>query len=172
MRIIGPPSVNRDTVVDNTWALTPAPEPFFMTDVFLECWNEAVAYGLDPVGVVAQAGHETGWGRFGRAIDARWCNTAGIKIRYLGGSGMPSGEEPLAHTLFPSWTIGARAQVQHLRAYAGWPVPGSELVDPRYQLVIGKHWCESWEDLGGHWAPSLAYGKDVVAVARRLGYPH
>ena len=59
------------------------------------------------------------------------------------------------------------AQVQHLRAYAGWPVDGL-IVDPRYVWVIGKHRCETFQELGGKWAPSATYGTELVAIANRL----
>lgn len=166
MRIIGPPSASREQI--NAIVPTMNVDPRFTNDILPALWKAAVDLHVDPVGVVAQSYKETGGGRFGGRVRAEHYNTAGIKVRHLGYGGTTTlGDEQLAHAAFASWDVGALAHVQHLRAYAGWPVDGL-IVDPRYWLVAGRQWCETFEELGGKWAPSPTYGTELVAIARRL----
>lgn len=167
MRIIGPESAPTSLV--RGAALQLGATSLFIGDMFEPLWQAALAYGIDPVGMIAQAAKETGWGSFPGKVLPGFCNTAGIKIRNLGATGYPVGDERFAHQQFATWDNGARAHAQHLCAYAGVPVPAAELVDPRYHLVAGKHWCESFEDLSGKWAvPGPTYGPELVAIARKL----
>jgi len=136
--------------------------------MFDPLWAAALKYGVDPVGVIAQSGKETGWGNFGGNVRPEFYNTAGIKIRWQNlYPGVTDDDKPLAHSMFASWAVGAEAHVQHLRAYAGWPVTDQLIVDPRYVFVT-QHRCENFEELGGKWAPALSYGPELVAIARSL----
>ncbi len=166
MRLIGPPSAEHLDVRVRCAEL--GAHSRFGTEMFWPLWNTAVQLTIDPVGVIAQAYKETAGGRFGGRVTPQHYNTAGIKVRHPGyGGPATEGDEQLAHAAFASWDVGALAHVQHLRAYAGWPVDGL-VVDPRYWLVIGKHQCENWFELGGKWAPSLTYGVEIEAIMRRL----
>lgn len=143
----------------------------FMGEMFDPLWEEALVYGIDPVGVVAQAYKETGGGQFAGKVRPEFYNPAGIKIRHQAlFPGITDGDNPLAHAMFPNWAVGAAAHVQHLSAYAGMRLDaGPEvIVDPRYTYVVGKYRLENFEELGGRWAPSLSYGVEIVAIARRL----
>jgi hypothetical protein len=81
----------------------------------------------------------------------------------------PTTITPLAHQLFPNWEVGSAAHAQHVRAYAGWPVSGRDMiVDPRYGLVIGKHTLTHWAELGGKWAPSPTYGTEIENLMQKL----
>lgn len=167
MRIVGPPTADKGRVTSQIVALGIG-HPRFTTEMFDPLWSAALRYCIDPVGLVAQAYKETGAGNFGGNVKPEHCNPCGLKIRYLGLYPEASGDLPLAHQMFPNWATGARAHAQHLRAYAGCPVEDTELVDPRYFLVFGKFQCIEFEDLGGKWAPSLTYGTELVALARKL----
>jgi N-acetylmuramoyl-L-alanine amidase len=141
-------------------------------------WAAGMEYGIDPVGMVAQSGKETGWGQYPGAVRDWFYNTAGIKVRYIdrvralvaGITGVPvdqvSADHPLVHAQFPNWTVGAMAHAQHLRAYAGSQIVGL-VVDPRYTLV-GPPYVSTWAGLGGRWAPSATYGTEIEAIMERL----
>lgn len=163
MRIIGPPSATYEKVRSR---LTTA-RPLFTQEILIALWDAAVKYMVDPVGVVAQSYKETGGGAFGGAVKPGFFNTCGLKVRDQTLHSALEGDLPLAHAMFPSWEVGAVAHVQHLRAYAGWAVEDL-VVDPRYAFVIGKHKCETFEELGGKWAPSPTYGTELVAIADQL----
>jgi hypothetical protein len=167
MRIMGPATATYDTVVKNLGAA----DPLFRTAMLPALWKAAEHYGVDPVGVVAQSAKETSFGRFTGAVTAKFYNTAGIKVRDVGKyPGMDDADRPLAHAQFATWDVGAMAHVQHLRAYAGAPVRDL-VVDPRYIWVIGKHRLDTFEQLGGKWAPAADYGTTLVAMAQRLSVP-
>jgi N-acetylmuramoyl-L-alanine amidase len=165
-RIIGPPSGELAFVRGNCEKMV---QPRFMT-IFPSLWDKALWYDIDPVGVVAQSIKETGGGAFGGNVKFEFFNPCGLKIRYPGILPEADGDKPLAHQMFPNWDVGAMAQVQHLRAYAGWPVDGL-IVDPRYSYVLDKHKLETWSQLGGKWAPSPNYGIEIENLMERLlGY--
>lgn len=168
MRIIGPPSAEHDTVAVRLSTL-PNIHPRFLGEMFGPLWTASLAHTVDPVGVVAQAFKETAGGRFTGKVKPEHYNTCGLKVRHQSlYPGVTDGDNPLAHAMFPSWDVGAEAHVQHLRAYAGWPVDGELVVDPRYWLVVGRHRCESFADLGGNWAPAPDYGALIETLARQL----
>jgi hypothetical protein len=168
MRIMGPSSESLDTVRELV-LLTKNPDPRFVNDMLPALWEEALRYGIDPVGMVAQSGLETNWGKFGRLVTPEFYNTAGIKINPALQKMFPEvdGEVRFAHQTFGSWTMGARAQAQHLRKYAGAPVPDEDVVAARYHAVTLKR-CVNFSELGGKWAPRADYGLDIERVARTL----
>lgn len=171
MRILNVSSVPYGTVYANLVRLGAA--QLFIEEIAGPVWAMAVEYAVDPVGAVAQSFKETGAGRFTGLVKPEYRNTCGLKrndaIRKLYPDLM-SGEKPLAHQDFPDWVTGARAHVQHLRAYAGAPVSGV-VVSPRYGYVIGKHKCEHFADLSGKWAPSPTYGQQIEEIAAQLMVP-
>jgi hypothetical protein len=109
---------------------------------------------IDPVGLVAQSYKETGAGAFGGKVSPRFYNTAGIKVRHTDiFPGTTDDDRPLAHQMVSNWEVGAAAHAQHVRAYAGCPISGELIVDPRYVWVNGKFKLTEWSDLSGNWAP-------------------
>lgn len=168
MRIIGPPSAARAVVLERV-KVAPNVHARFVSEMFPALWDAALTYCIDPVGMVAQAAKETGWGQYGGNVRPEFYNTAGIKIRHQNlFPNVTTGDNPLAHAMFPNWAVGADAHAQHLRAYAGWPVEGRLITDPRYVFVNPSLRLENFEDLGGRWAPSASYGVELVAIARTL----
>lgn len=165
--IIASPSASKFTVLSN---LPLRANPTFANEMVPALWAAALAYGIDPVGMVAQSGKETGWGHFEGRVRPWFRNTAGIKVRHvalvMGLLGTEDGDHPLVHQQFPSWTVGAEAHAQHLRAYAGQPVDGL-IVDPRYTLVSAP-FVTTWGELGGRWAPSSSYGTEIEAIMTTL----
>ena len=167
MRMIGPPSATRTHVVGTLAGL--APTALFVNDMFPALWDAGLQYCVDPVGMVAQSYKETGGGAFSGKVKPLFFNTAGIKIRNPDlFPGVTDDDRPLAHQMFANWQVGAAAQAQHVRAYAGCPVTGELIVDPRYVWVIGKHTLTEWSQLGGKWAPSPTYGTEIEQLIQKL----
>ena len=81
--------------------------------------------------------------------------------------GITDQDRPLAHQMFPSWEVGAAAQAQHLRAYAGQPVTGDLSLT---SLRVGHRTLSliEWSDLGGKWAPSPTYGIEIEQIMQTL----
>lgn len=168
MRIIGPPSVRLlSDVNDKLQSMVTV--PLFIDEMVPALWTAGIDYGIDPVGLIAQSFKETAGGMFTGNVQPRFYNTAGIKVRHPDlFPGITDGDNPLAHAMFPNWRIGARAHVQHVRAYTGWPV-NNPIVDPRYELIIGRFSLENWLELGAKWAPSPTYGIEIEGIMYKLG---
>jgi hypothetical protein len=168
VRIIGPHSAERTTVEASLVRL--GASDLFVDEMFPVLWDAALSHGIDPVGVVAQSYKETGGGRFGGRVTAKFYNTAGIKVRHQDIDPALADDLPLAHAMFADWAVGAEAQVQHVAAYAGIVID-SLVVDPRYTYALKngpEEWCENWTDLGGKWAPSPTYGVEIESLITRL----
>jgi N-acetylmuramoyl-L-alanine amidase len=167
MKIIGPASALRTTVEAH---LPASATSLFRAQILPELWDAAVLYGIDPVGIVAQSGKETGWGTYAGNVKPWFYNTAGIKVRHVNLAmhllDTADGDHPLVHQMFPNWRVGANAHAQHLVRYTGGTVPGL-IVDPRYTL-IGSSFVTTWAELGGRWAPSPTYGQEIEQIARSL----
>lgn len=143
----------------------------FINEMVPALWEESLRYGVDPVGVIAQSAKETDWGKFTGTVLPEWKNTAGIKINPAIQRMFPEiadGNKLWAHAQFGNWNHGARAQVQHLRAYASAPVPEDEVVHARYYTVLSlqKHLGHFYQ-LSNNWA-GAGYGEEVERIARSL----
>ena len=169
MRILAPPplGVTLATVQARLPELGAA--DLFIKDMAPALWVAAVKYAIEPTGMIAQSLKETGGGRFTGKVRPDFYNPAGIKLRHPNVMpGVTDGDNPLAHAMFPSWVVGAEAHAQHLRAYAGALLDGHLVVDPRLVFVAGRYRIETFEQLGGKWAPSSTYGHEIVAIAAKL----
>lgn len=142
-------------------------------------WDGAIANGIDPCILIAQAMKETGYFNFKGVIRPNFCNTCGLKVTKGGGD-----QDPGAHKRFEYWEDGIMAHSDHLALYAGGsnqpkysPECGSHTnenckgngttLDPRhFTYLYGK--CPNVEDLGGNWAPSKTYGTDIVSMVNDI----
>jgi len=98
-----------------------------------------------------QAMNETGFLRFGGAVDIAAYNFAGIGA---------VDSNPGQFNWFPDVRTGVRAQVQHLKAYASHDNLNNPCVDPRFNYVTRG--CAPYvEDLGGKWASGADYGYKI-----------
>ena len=120
-------------------------------------YNEAVAEGVRPEVLFAQAMHETGWLRFGGDVRPEQCNFGGLGATGNGVSGLT----------FPDVATGLRAQVQHLKAYASTDPLKTQCVDPRFHYVT-RGCAPCVEDLAGRWAADRNYAKSLVSILNRL----
>ena len=142
-------------------------------------WDAAIANGIDPCILIAQAMKETGYFNFKGVIRPNFCNTCGLKVTKGGGD-----QDPGAHMRFEYWEDGIMAHSDHLALYAGasnQPKYSPECashknvnckangttLDPRHFTYLhGK--CPNVEDLGGNWAPSKTYGTDIVSMVNEI----
>lgn len=134
-------------------------------------WDVGIMTGVDPVVLIAQCGHETGWGNFGGAVTPDMGNTCGLKVRNA------TGDRREDHASFPIDEggypyVGALAHAHHLRLYAGFPIDLEGTPDPRAVWIregtpaFGS--ARTVEALGGKWAPSPNYGNAVAGQVARL----
>ena len=126
-------------------------------------WRLAPKRGVRPEVAYAQAAKETNFGRFTGVLDASFHNPCGLKVRAGGGN-----YDPGAHKRFPSWRAGIAAHLDHMALYAGAKgYPRRATPDPRhFPFLRGS--ARSVERLGGKWAPSASYGRDLVQLVRTL----
>jgi hypothetical protein len=112
----------------------------------------------------AQAAKETNFGRFTGVLDASFRNPCGLKRTAGGGN-----HDPGAHRRFRTWKQGVTAHLDHLALYAGasgYPKRGTP--DPRhFAFLHGK--APTVQALGGAWAPSRTYGREIVRMAGEIG---
>lgn len=133
-------------------------------------WEAGTHTGVDPVVLVAQCAHETGWGNFGGAVTPEHGNTCGLKRRDATGD-TPDDHARFAIDPYGFPRVGALAHAHHLMLYCGFPVP---LWTPDPRAVWIKPGGTSFgsvryvEDLGGRWAPSPDYGLRVADIVKRL----
>lgn len=117
--------------------------------------EEADAEGVRAEVVFVQAMKETGWLRFGGAVQADWCNFAGLGA---------VNSSPTSAARFPDVRTGLRAQVQHLKAYATTDPLNNACVDPRFNLVT-RGCAPTLEGLNGKWAvPGNGYGESLASM--------
>lgn len=174
MNIMGPPSASLEVIQrklreQNRGSL-------FVDSMVPALYNEAIRHGVDPVVAIAQSAKETNYGRFTGKVQEWFFNTAGVKVSpkqqallkvLKDAAGINDPDHALDHQIYPSWVMGARSQVQHLRRYAGAPVPEEDVIHARY-WVVPLHRLRTVEELSGKWAPSSSYGREIVAIARTL----
>jgi len=111
----------------------------------------------------AQSVIETGWFRYGGAVECSDNNYAGI--------GATDAGDPEAEFPFPR--IGIRAQIQHLRRYADPTATVKNLhkplVDPRFRLVKPRGKAPNWNDMGnGNWATDPTYASKIISLYKQM----
>lgn len=119
--------------------------------------DEAAAEGVNHDVVFAQMCVETGFLKFGGLVTADMHNYCGLGSI---GPGKP-GER------FPTARIGARAHVQHLKAYASTQALRGTVVDPRFKYVK-RGSSPTVAGLSGTWAADPRYAQKIRAVLSRL----
>jgi hypothetical protein len=117
----------------------------------------AAERGIRPEVAYAQSALETAYGRFGGVIDASFRNSCGLKTTTGGDN-----DDPNAHQRFSTWRRGITACIDHLALYAGAAgYPRAVTPDPRHFSFLYAT-APTVERLGGRWAPSPDYGRNIV----------
>lgn len=131
-----------------------------LVQIFIE---EGAAEGVTGDVAFMQSIVETGWFRFPGAVPASKNNFSG-----LGAIDSSPGDA----ASFPDARTGARAQIQHLRAYADptaatctVPPLHYACVDPRFDLVLPKGRATTWNQMGnGNWATASTYASSILSL--------
>ena len=126
--------------------------------------EEAKAEDIKVEVAFMQAMVETGWLKFGGAVQISQYNFAGIGALDGGAQG----------ATFKTIREGVRAQIQHLKAYANERPLNNTQVDPRFQLVkrgSAKYveWLGQKENPNGYgWATAKDYGYKILRLIKEL----
>lgn len=126
-------------------------------------YEVALGRKLDPALLYAQAAKETAFMNFTGVLDSSFCNPCGLKTSQGGDN-----KDPSAHERFRNWEKGIKAQADHLNLYAGAKAyPMKDSPDPRhFPRLLGT--AKTVEALGGKWAGSPTYGKEIRALMSDL----
>lgn len=138
------------------WAKAKGAEERYI-DIAPAYWYYGELFGIRPDVMYAQAGKETGYGRYTGAVLPEMNNWAGIKIRN------PIAENAEDHETFETPEDGVRGHYNHMCAYVGIEPLGE--VHDRYYAVKTNEWAGSVkyvEELGGKWYASIYYGYQIL----------
>ena len=130
-------------------------------------YEEAGREGIRADIALCQACKETGFFKYGGDVTADQNNYCGL--------GATGNHEPGAR--FETARLGVRAHIQHLMVYTTTRRPETEVIDPRYELVIEKRpdihgIVKTWTGLNGKWAvPGTYYGQDILNLWRQAKVP-
>ena len=126
-------------------------------------WQYGEILGIRPDVMYAQAGKETGYGKYGGAVLPEMNNWAGIKIKN------PQGDATEDHEAFETQEDGIRAHFNHMCAYVGLEPVGE--VHDRYYVVLTTEWAGRIayvEQLGGRWCPDINYGYNIIKMLSEM----
>lgn len=146
---------NSKAAYPDFYASTDAPDITTFCQIYYE---EAVAEGIDPGVAFAQAMKETGFLKYGGDVQIGQFNFCGLGATGNGACG----------NSFANVRMGARAHIQHLKAYASVDVLVNDKVDPRFDYVTRG--CATYVEylginenpFGKGWATSKNYGYSIV----------
>jgi len=125
-----------------------------LSKIYIE---EAAFEGVNHDIAFVQMCLETGFLRFGGDVKPEQNNFCGLGAI---GNGEPG------HS-FPEPRIGARAHIQHLKAYGSEEPLKGDLVSPRFRFV--RRGCApTYEGLAGTWAADRQYAVKINSILERL----
>lgn len=148
--LVGEPQVTLETA--KAWAKKCNAAQIFI-DIADTYWKYGELTGIRPDILYAQAAKETGFGKYGRHVQADSNNWAGIKTR----------TSNVDHEVFETPDDGVRAHFNHMAAYIGLEPYGEP--HGRYYSVKSLTWAgtiKTLEELGGKWCPDLYYGYSIL----------
>lgn len=127
-------------------------------------YEEAAAENIKAEVVFTQIMKETGWLAYGGDVSIGQYNFAGLGAT---GGGVPG-------IAFSDVRTGLRAQIQHLKAYAGTSPLNQPCVDPRFSFVTRNtspyvEWLGIPDNpYGGGWAAGQNYGSSLIKMIQDL----
>ena len=126
-----------------------------------QLWDAAIAEGVRPEVLYAQAMLETGYLQFNGDVSVGQCNFGGMGAT---GNGVPGDSYQNVHE-------GLLAQAQHLRVYTG-NTPLTNIVDKRFgNWLLNRQKANPATTIGklvGSWAMSPTYADQIVSILNRL----
>ncbi len=122
--------------------------------------KEASAENINSDVAFAQMCLETGYLSFGNLVTKEMHNYCGL--------GAMNAENP--GCVFATRTLGIRAHIQHLQAYATTEDVklNQELVDPRYSWVHKTKYVQDITGLSGTWATDPAYAQKIENILCKM----
>lgn len=145
------------------WALEKGAPEWFSCDLAKVYWRLAPLHGIRPEVAYAQAAHETGFGKFGRAVTREHNNYCGLKVAKPGADDAAD-----SHASFPTPEVGVTAHLEHIGLYAGAPgYPKYVPIDTRhFGYLLGR--AKTVQEWSGKWAPSLSYHEKIVVMINQI----
>lgn len=124
----------------------------FAVDYIIEAREE----GINSDVAFAQMCLETGYLKFGNLVQPEMHNYCGL--------GAMDAEHPGEY--FDTRTLGIRAHIQHLQAYATTEDVklNNQLIDPRYNWVHKTKYVETIDGLAGTWATDKQYAEKIEKI--------
>lgn len=145
------------------WALVKGAPTWFACDISLVYWRLAPLHGIRPEVAFAQAAHETGFGKFGRAVTREHNNYCGLKVAKPGGDA-----DPNSHARFPTPEVGVTAHLEHIGIYAAAPgYPKAVPVDTRHFSYLHGN-AKTVEEWSTRWAPSKTYHEKILVFIAEI----
>lgn len=120
----------------------------------IESYKEGINHEI----AIAQMILETGYLRFRGTVKKEQNNFCGLGAISSNNRG---------HN-FSSDTIGIKAHIQHLKAYASEELTKEEIIDPRYYLVVPKGKSPTIYGLSGTWASDLEYANKIEKIIIKM----
>lgn len=126
-------------------------------------WKYGKITGIRADVLYCQSAWETNYGKFTGNVVPEQNNWAGIKVKN------PVADKRDDHQYFNTPEDGVRGHFNHMSAYVGVGSVGEP--HDRYFVVLQLAWAgkvKYVEELGGKWAPSTAYGNNIIKLLDSL----
>ena len=163
LSIMGSPVATKEQCLRYLLSVNPSPNLLVSTDKLVDYYyEEGTREGIRPDIAFAQALKETGYFRYGGAVQYNQNNYCGLGSTSSSANG----------AYFPNPQLGVRAHIQHLLAYSSMRQPQVDIVDPRYSFVHAagnSATASTWTDLNGRWAvPGSDYGETILHIYQNI----
>jgi len=163
LSIMGSPVATKEQCLRYLLSVNPSPNLLVSPDKLVDYYyEEGTREGIRPDIAFAQALKETGYFRYGGAVQYNQNNYCGLGSTSSSANG----------AYFPNPQLGVRAHIQHLLAYSSMRQPQVDIVDPRYSFVHAagnSATASTWTDLNGRWAvPGSDYGETILHIYQNI----